>query len=323
MEPHVWFLALGLVAMLVTILRRRERDLPIPPTPPIVVDERTEAIEAAGPEIEAAPCIERKAEVPPGPRCPMRILLAEDNSVNQKVALLLLERLGYKADLAANGLEVLAALRHQDYDVILMDVQMPEMDGLETARRIAADPPRGQRPHIIAITANVLRADREACLAAGMEDYLSKPILLEDLRAALLRAEPARAAAPAAEPDPVLDPVYLERLLELQRLSGSNVVPLIVDSFVKEGPRRLARMRGALTRGDRQDLAMVAHTLRGGSAQLGALRVAAVSSELEEVCKEGRLDNIGGIAGIGEILDRLESELAVASAALLARTSSP
>src|SRR5688572_16223112 len=183
---------------------------------------------------------EETGEGPWGPIRPLRILLAEDNSVNQKVALLLLERLGYRADLAANGFEVLAALHRQDYDVVLMDVQMPEMDGLETARRIAAEPPRGQRPHIIAITANVLRADRDACLAAGMEDYLSKPILLEDLRAALLRAGPPRAAAPVGEPDDrVLDPVYLERLLELQQLSGCNVVPLIVDSFVTEAPRRL------------------------------------------------------------------------------------
>ncbi|MEA2562907.1 MAG: hypothetical protein QOH06_4411 [Acidobacteriota bacterium] len=246
---------------------------------------------------------------------PLRILLAEDNCVNQKVALLLLERLGYRADLAANGLEVLAALRRQDYDVILMDVQMPEMDGLETARRIAAEPPRGQRPHIIAITANVLRTDREACLAAGMEDHLSKPILLENLRAALLRAEPpAAVSAPAGEPDPVLDPVFLERLLELERLGGCSVVQLIVDSFVAEAPRRLERMRGALARGDRQELTLVAHTLKGGSAQLGALRVASVSSELEESGKEGRLD------GAGEILDRLERELAEASAALLARS---
>jgi CheY-like chemotaxis protein len=259
---------------------------------------------------------EETGEIPPGRVRPLRILLAEDNSVNQKVGLLLLERLGYKADLAANGLEVLAALRRQDYDVILMDVQMPGMDGLETARRVAAELPPGRRPRIIAITANVLRADREACLAAGMEDYLSKPILLEDLRAALLRAEPVRAVAPAGEPEPVLDPAYLERLLELRRLSRENVVRLIVNSFVTEGPRRLERMRGALARGDRQDLVLVAHTLKGGSAQLGALRVASVSRELEDGVKEGRLDSAGEI---GEILDRLERELAAAYAALLAR----
>jgi HPt (histidine-containing phosphotransfer) domain-containing protein len=144
-----------------------------------------------------------------------------------------------------------------------------------------------------------------------MEDYLSKPILLEDLRAALLRVEPPPAAAPAGETDSVVDPVYLDRLLELQRLSGCNVVSLIVNTFVTEGPRRLERMRGALARDDRQDLVLVAHTLKGGSAQLGALRLAAVSRELEENAREGRLD------GAGEILDRLERELAAASAALL------
>jgi CheY-like chemotaxis protein len=282
--------------------------------------ERAQAVEADVPEIEAAPCVQDTSAVPPGAGCPLRILLAEDNSVNQRVALLLLERLGYKADLAANGIEVLAALRRQDYDVILMDVQMPEMDGLETARRITADPPRGKRPHIIAITANVLRADRDACLAAGMEDYLSKPILLEDLRAALLRTEPPSAAAPAGEPDPVLDPVYVERLLELQRLSGCDVVSPIVDSFVAEGPRRVERMRGALARGDRQELLLVAHTLKGGSAQLGALRVASVSGEVEESVNDGRFDSIGGI---GELLDRLEHELAAASAALLACRGAP
>ncbi|MFL5122892.1 MAG: ATP-binding protein [Microvirga sp.] len=258
-------------------------------------------------------------EIPPGLFRPLRILLAEDNSINQKVALLLLERLGYAADLAANGLETLAALDRQDYDLVLMDVQMPEMDGLEAARRIVAAPPRGRKPRIIAMTANALRRDRDACLAAGMDDYLSKPILLEDLRAALLRTHAippgvSAAGASAAEPAAVLDPVYLDRLLELQRASGRLIVPTIVDSFVTEGPRRLERMRGALARGDRQDLVLVAHTLKGGSAQLGALRVASVSRELEENGRDGQLD------GAGEILDRLERELAAASEALLAHS---
>ena len=314
MEPHAWFLALGLVTVAVLGLIRLRKHAVRRGKGAAVAAPVEERIQAGGPETEPAIGVEEMDEMPPEPSCPLRILLAEDNSINQKVALLLLERLGYKADLAANGVEVLAALRRQDYDVILMDVQMPEMDGLETARRIAADPPRGARPHIIAITANVLRADRDACLAAGMEDYLSKPILLEDLRAALTRAERPCADTPPIEPAQVLDPVHLERLLELQRLSGSDVVPLIVNSFVKEGPRRLERMRGALARGDRQDLMLVAHTLKGGSAQLGALRVAAVSHELEESCAAGRLE------GAGELLDRLERELAAASAALLARS---
>jgi signal transduction histidine kinase/CheY-like chemotaxis protein len=127
----------------------------------------------------------------PAERSPLRILLAEDNTVNQKLALRLLTQLGYRADVAGNGLEVIAALERQTYDVVLMDVQMPELDGLEATRRIRAEwvPPCG--PRIIAMTANAMEGDREACLAAGMDDYVSKPIRVHDLLAALQRSRPA------------------------------------------------------------------------------------------------------------------------------------
>jgi PAS domain S-box-containing protein len=121
-------------------------------------------------------------------RLPLRILLAEDNLVNQKVALYILARLGYRADVAANGLEVVQALRRQPYDVIIMDVQMPEMDGLEAARRICAEWSPSQRPYMIAVTAHALTGDEEKCLAAGMQDYLSKPVQADRLVAALERA---------------------------------------------------------------------------------------------------------------------------------------
>jgi signal transduction histidine kinase/CheY-like chemotaxis protein/predicted hydrocarbon binding protein len=121
-------------------------------------------------------------------RHPLRILLAEDNVVNQKLALRLLSQMGYRADLAANGIEVLQAVGRQPYDVVLMDVQMPEMDGLEATRQICARWPREQRPRIIAMTANAMQGDREMCLAAGMDDYISKPIRIPDLLAALERA---------------------------------------------------------------------------------------------------------------------------------------
>jgi CheY-like chemotaxis protein len=118
-------------------------------------------------------------------RIPLRILLAEDNAVNQKLALRLLEQMGYKADVAVNGNEVLSALERKPYDVILMDVQMPEMDGLEATRQIHARLPREKRPRIIAMTANAMQGDREAYLAAGMDDYVSKPIRVEQLVEAL------------------------------------------------------------------------------------------------------------------------------------------
>jgi PAS domain S-box-containing protein len=124
-----------------------------------------------------------------GERHPLRILLAEDNAVNQKLALRLLERMGYRADVAGNGLEAVESLRRQTYDVVLMDVQMPEMDGLDATRAICQEWPHRQRPHIIAMTANAMKEDREACLAAGMDDYVSKPIQVDELIRALNRCQ--------------------------------------------------------------------------------------------------------------------------------------
>jgi signal transduction histidine kinase/CheY-like chemotaxis protein len=122
-----------------------------------------------------------------GERLPLRILVAEDNAVNLRLVLLLLTRLGYRADVAGNGLEVLDALKSRDYDAILMDVQMPDMDGLAATRRIREDLPASRQPRIVALTANAFKEDREACLAAGMDDYLSKPVSVEGMVAALER----------------------------------------------------------------------------------------------------------------------------------------
>ncbi|MFQ5600068.1 MAG: response regulator [Candidatus Krumholzibacteriia bacterium] len=121
---------------------------------------------------------------------PLRILLAEDNVVNQKVALRILERLGYKADVVSNGMEAIRALDKQTYDVVLMDMQMPVMDGSEATRKICVRWPRGQRPRIIAMTANAMQGDREACLAAGMDDYISKPVQIQRIQEALQRCRP-------------------------------------------------------------------------------------------------------------------------------------
>jgi len=123
-------------------------------------------------------------------RHPLRILLAEDNVVNQKLALRLLQQMGYRADLAGNGLEAIECIARQPYDVVLMDVQMPEMDGLEASRRITARWPAGARPRIVAMTANAMQGDRDDCIAAGMDDYLSKPIRVEQLVASLAQTRP-------------------------------------------------------------------------------------------------------------------------------------
>jgi CheY-like chemotaxis protein len=119
----------------------------------------------------------------------LRILLAEDNQINQKVALRILQRLGYQADLAENGLAVLEALEHKNYDVILMDVQMPEMNGIDATRRIRSDLPSERQPHIIALTADAFTGYQNECLASGMNAYITKPIRVDELVAALQEAK--------------------------------------------------------------------------------------------------------------------------------------
>jgi CheY-like chemotaxis protein len=134
------------------------------------------------------PVVRPAAEAKMAERCPLTILLAEDNAFNQKLARHLLNQIGYRADLAGNGVEAIESLERQRYDVILMDVQMPEMDGLEATRQICAKWAREERPQIIAMTANAMAGDREVCLQAGMDDYISKPIRIAELAAALERA---------------------------------------------------------------------------------------------------------------------------------------
>jgi CheY-like chemotaxis protein len=157
------------------------------------------APQAAAPRQRTAPS--EKLALDPGMagRLPLRILIAEDNLVNQKLALRLLQQMGYRADVAGNGLEALQALERQAYDVILMDVQMPEMDGLEATRQIIQRWGEG-RPRIIAMTANAMQGDRETFLKAGMDDYVSKPVRVDDLIRAL-KGNQKGVAAPAPLPE--------------------------------------------------------------------------------------------------------------------------
>jgi CheY-like chemotaxis protein len=134
----------------------------------------------------AAPAAQPRIDPQLASRHALRILLVEDNVVNQKLALRLLQQMGYRADLASNGLEAIECVARQTYDVVLMDVQMPEMDGFEASRQITTRWAAGQRPRIIATTANAMQGDRELCLAAGMDDYVSKPIRVDELVAALM-----------------------------------------------------------------------------------------------------------------------------------------
>ena len=225
-------------------------------------------------------------------RLPRRLLVAEDNAINQRVALQLLHHLGYQADVAGNGLEVLDAVERQDYDVVLMDIQMPAMDGLQAARWIVQRRRAGGAPRIIAMTANAMPGDREAYLAAGMDGFVSKPIAIDALAQALMQAAaPAEALAkPAAAAPEVLDSQRLEHLRALQDEHQPTLVRELIDLFVADAPGHLEDLQQALRAADAQRLASVAHRFLSATDNIGARRLSALCVELEQLSRQGRLD---------------------------------
>jgi CheY-like chemotaxis protein/HPt (histidine-containing phosphotransfer) domain-containing protein len=240
-------------------------------------------------------------------RHPLRVLLAEDNVVNQKLAIRLLEKLGYRADVAANGIEAIEALERQPYDLLLSDVQMPEMDGLEATRRILERWPEGERPWIVAMTAEAMSGDRERCLAAGMNDYVAKPIRVDELVAAIKRT-PRRAVAVPARPAPgpadgAIDRRALERLADGVGGDDQFVTDLIAQ-FAEDAPGLLAAARAGLDRADAEAVRRAAHTLKSNAATFGAGALAERSRELEDAAKRGALDD--GPERIGAIQRELD-----------------
>jgi len=197
---------------------------------------------------------------------PLRILLAEDNVVNQKVALQLLQRMGYQADVAENGLEAIAALRRQPYDIILMDMQMPEMDGLAATQAICQEWSADQRPRIIAMTANAMQGDRDRCLAAGMDDYLSKPIRAEQLAHALSqwRPQPVASASHSSESSLLSEPVVDATLTELTEIT--ELIKAIALAILAQ---------------DAGGLEQAAASLKELSVEQDAMSLASLSQDLE------------------------------------------
>jgi CheY-like chemotaxis protein len=246
-------------------------------------------------------------------RHPLRVLLAEDNVVNQKLALRLLEKLGYRADVAANGLEAIEALERQPYDLLLSDVQMPEMDGLEATRQILERWPEGDRPWIVAMTAEAMSGDRERCLAAGMNDYLAKPIRVDELVAAIKRT-PRRegGAPPAAGGDGPAAPIDAKVLARLSDGVGGDAefVSELIAQFVADAPTLLDAASAGLERGDDEEVRRAAHTLKSNAATFGAHGLSQRARELEELAKRGALDDAG------PRIEELRRDLAAVSEAL-------
>jgi len=249
-------------------------------------------------------------------RLPLRILLAEDNNINQILGVRLLARMGYRADIAANGFETLDALQRQPYDVVLMDVQMPDMDGLEATRRIVSEWPEGKRPRIIAMTANAMQGDREMCLEAGMDDYISKPIEPELLIVALGQCRPltdvkweARIYGQSLTPTAIAEAVperqssdgadikvgsletAVRRAIETLTDGDRQFKLQLIDAFLEDAPELVDKIRQSVETGEAAGLRMAAHSLKANAADFGA-------EALRDFCKEGesmgKRDDLGG-----------------------------
>ncbi|MBI5961277.1 MAG: response regulator, partial [Chloroflexi bacterium] len=221
-------------------------------------------------------------------------------------------RMGYRADIAANGHEVLEALDRQPYDIVLMDVQMPEMDGLEATRRIIKQWPPDVRPHVIAMTANAMQGDREICLLAGMDDYLSKPIQVRELQTVLERwgqKDPTPPAAvtpeletPADETPASIDWSVLDGLRLLQEEGEPDFVTETITMYINQTPTLIAEMRAAVSQNQAGALKAAAHSLKGNSNSLGAKKVGSLSLKLE------KLGRGGVVEGAEALLVELEQE---------------
>ena len=236
---------------------------------------------------------------------PLNILLAEDIVVNQKVALLILKQMGYRADVANNGIEVIEALRRQPYDVVLMDMQMPEMDGLTATKLIQAEFLK-TRPRIIAMTANAMTGDREKCLTAGMDDYVSKPIRVGELREALARCKSVENDNKLEEGETLnntaIDFSVLESLCEMAGEEAGLLLEEMIASYLNDTEVRLQAIANAITEADAESIFQAAHSLKSSSANLGAVNLARLCQELEQLGKDNSFHNTP------ELLSNAESE---------------
>ncbi|NTW00922.1 MAG: response regulator [Oscillochloris sp.] len=255
-------------------------------------------------------------------RIPLRILLAEDNEINQQLIIRMLSRLGYQANVVPNGQAAVYALQRQSYDLILMDVQMPEMDGLEATRIIRSTYPPEQQPWIIAVTAGAILGDREVCLSAGMNDFVTKPIEQRVLIDALERyrspeipqaqqADMTRSQeAPAVTADMALDRDALQQLANTLGDQGDTMLKSLITTFIESAHTLQASARQALQRKDSQTLRRTMHTLKSNASTFGAKPLATLCRDLDHRAAEGKLD------GTEALLDRVEAEFSRVRTAL-------
>jgi signal transduction histidine kinase/CheY-like chemotaxis protein/HPt (histidine-containing phosphotransfer) domain-containing protein len=240
--------------------------------------------EGATPGTSASAAARTVAVRPQGTRSRAGVLVAEDNAISQQVARRMLESLGCTVDIAASGVQVLDALRRQRYELVFMDCQMPEMDGYEATRALRSEEDGARRTPVVALTAGAMEGDAQRCLDAGMDDYLTKPVRLEDFRAALARWVPQPAEdSQQEEREPVVD------LTVMPALHGDRAGSL-VKLFLTTSQTQVEAMHRAAAAGEGQELRRLAHSLRGSAVYLGAARLAARCEELERAVDQGQPD---------------------------------
>jgi CheY-like chemotaxis protein/HPt (histidine-containing phosphotransfer) domain-containing protein len=250
------------------------------------------------------------------PAAMARVLVAEDNDVNQKVAVRILEKLGCRVDVADNGEEAVLACQRTAYAAVFMDGQMPVLDGFEATARIREHEGGSRHTPIIAMTASAMQGDRERCLAAGMDDYISKPVSPESMDAALRRvlaeAEAQSRPAPAlpeAEEEPAVDESVLATLWGID--SDGTLLAEVIDTFLRIAPLRLTSLGKAVVKNDAVALERTAHSFLGSCANLGARGMAALCARLEEAGRSGKLE------GTAALVAQLEKDLAEVRTLLL------
>jgi CheY-like chemotaxis protein len=222
----------------------------------------------------------------------LSVLIAEDNPINQEVARVMLTKRGHSVDVVENGRLAVEAAMRKSYDVILMDIQMPELDGLDATREIRRRQ-SAKRPRIVALTANVLPGERERCLANGMDAYLAKPFAARDLFA-VLEGEPSAAPAPAP-PRPAGKLIDLEELrADLQAAGIEESLPVLVKLFLRDGPGRLDAVVKAADARNGTALASAAHAMKSAAGAVRATRLMSLLSELERAAKAGDLATASG-----------------------------
>lgn len=248
------------------------------------------------------------------------ILVAEDNPANQKVVRAMLKKIGYRADLVGNGLEAVDAAERIRYAAIVMDCQMPEMDGYRATSEIRKREPRDSRVPIIALTASAMKGDREKALAAGMDDYITKPVRLDELAQVLgrwtSRGSSTRSAAEAAPPEPpatALSPILdNDRISYLETECGDELTTELMESFLDHAPDNLTALRTAVESDDAGGIERSAHHLKGSSGNIGAARMEALCGELEAMGRSG------AVSEAAELLARLERGFEEVGPALVA-----